>query len=192
MSVPFLCAARLRSSVPLLLVVLSAVRLQAKIEQFVGIGSGQHARGRLLGKEAQKRDRLIGDAARAGQTTDDAPLVVRNSELVERSYRAADEDRDLARTNEHDVSSFETESRVDDHVASIERQAVVRRVLALVSGGRDAEVKSSCGARRAPDDVRDAGRRAGQEHGAARGDGTSQRRGARREFSAACGRLPIP
>src|ERR1044072_9596548 len=101
------------------------VGFQAIINQLFRIVAMKDSRCRSFSKVLQKIFRFVRDAACSGQTSDDLPLIMRNRELVEGTHRAGNEERDVARSNQHDVSDFQPKSRVDQRIASIDRKSVV-------------------------------------------------------------------
>src|ERR1700749_3443040 len=107
-------------------------RHETPVEQPCGVVVEDDGRASLLRKDSQQLLGLVGDAARAGQTPYDASLVVRNCQLVERADPAAEYQYNVARSDEHDVTPFQTEAREDENVRAGDRQTVAPCVLAFI------------------------------------------------------------
>src|SRR5215216_4185458 len=87
--------------------------VQAITHQLLRILTLKHPRRTsLLPKLLKQVFRLISHTARARQTSDDLPLIMRNRELVQRSHRAGNEQHDVARFNQHNISSLQPKTRV--------------------------------------------------------------------------------
>lgn len=85
-----------------------------------------------------------------------------NREFIQRTHRACYKQHDVARPDEHHVSTFQPKTRVDQRVAGIERQLVKIDVLAFITAGRYPDVKTTRIVRGLSDNVNNPGRRAGQ------------------------------
>ncbi len=107
---------------------------------------------------------LIGDATRSGQASDDFALVVRDREFVERTHGSRNEQNDIARSHQHDVSTLQTKARVDDCVASVERQLVQFHMLDLVTCRRNTDMETAGVVGCLSNYVHDSSRRARKEH----------------------------
>lgn len=134
----------------------------------------KYSRGTALPKLLQQILRIVGDSTRSRQAPDDFSLVVRDGEFVERTHRAGDKQHDVARPDQHHISTFQTEARVNNRVAGIEWQLVNLDVLVFVAGGRDTDVKAARIVCRLPDHVDDSGRRTCKQHYVSGRDGLSQ------------------
>jgi hypothetical protein len=97
----------------------------AGIKQRLGIAILKDFRSSLLRKLLQKIICLIGNPSGSAQTTYNFALIVGDREFVEGTHRPGDEYDDVTRTHEDYVSPLQTESGVDQHIASIARKPKV-------------------------------------------------------------------
>src|SRR4051812_8434768 len=89
-------------------------RFEAGRKQSHGIVAMKNTRASVFGKCLQQPLGLVRHTARPRQTSYDLSFVMSDGELVERAHRARDEDDDVARAHQHDITTLEAEARIDD------------------------------------------------------------------------------
>ena len=84
---------------------------------------------------------------------------MRDREFIQRTHRARYKQHHVTRSDQHDVSTLQTETRVDQRITCIERQLVKLDVLELVTAGRYPHVKTARVVGSLSHNVNDTGRR---------------------------------
>ena len=140
------------------------VEIQAIINQFFRVVIVENSCCRSFSEVLQQILRFVRDAASTSQTPNNLSLIVRNRELVERSHRTGDEQHDIARSHQHDVSPFQPKSCEDQRVTRVSRQLVKLAVFAFVASRRDSDMKRTSVVSSLSNDINNARSRAGKKH----------------------------